>query len=682
MFSALLALWVSAASASPVELARAAVSSPPGSLELSAVRRQGPREVVIFEQRHLGLPVAGGRVVVAVQGGAASILADSALRDLPAVLPALLSPADEARLLAAALPRAGWVEPASRQWWRGRVIAVARAQSLDGSRSWRLRMDASTGQLLELLPDRLHAGEGLVHDNAPGADHLVQVSLPDLVPDASGMEGLYVDVASQGFGPTGAAIRVRHATPDEAGDYLLEPVDDSVEDGFVEVNAYWHVTQSRAYFADTFGHPVPDRIQVTTNYQDAPDTAFDNAYFSYGAGGIYTLTFGQGSVADFGYDPGIILHEFGHGVVEDLAALFTSMSYPINLDEYGLHAAPGGLTEGLPDYWSTTQTDRSAVGIFDDGSSLRDVDNSATCPESVVGEAHQDGVVIGGATWEIRQRIGAERADAVIYRAIGSMGGAPTYADFAAALLSAGGTLVDEGLLTEAELTDIGAIVDARGLSGCGRDVALAEGAPVTSTMIGADFIDASYCEPLRNLGIQIPVPFQLTVTVPEDPTGARQVTAVTLDLDLDPLRGGDFAEGDLDYTVYVAGDELVRYALNPLNVFGYTFLLPTGAENAVATVEGSPASVVIDATAFGAEALPAGGSLSIGLIGLNCRTAEVTASATFTWSEVVTDEEPGDDLNDGAAAEDGGGDCGCGKGGSAALLLLPALLLGRRRRR
>jgi hypothetical protein len=31
---------------------------------------------------------------------------------------------------------------------------------------------------------------------------------------------------------------------------------------------------------------------------------------------------------------------------------------------------------------------------------------------------------------------------------------------------------------------------------------------------------------------------------------------------------------------------------------------------------------VVIDATAFGAEALPAGGSLSIGLIGLNCRTA------------------------------------------------------------
>ena len=133
MFSALLALWVSAASASPVELARAAVSGPPGSLELSAVRRQGPREVVIFEQRHLGLPVAGGRVVVAVQGGAASILADSALRDLPAVLPALLSPADEARLLAAALPRAGWVEPATHQWWRGRVIAVARAQSLDGS---------------------------------------------------------------------------------------------------------------------------------------------------------------------------------------------------------------------------------------------------------------------------------------------------------------------------------------------------------------------------------------------------------------------------------------------------------------------------------------------------------------------------------------------------------------------
>jgi hypothetical protein len=93
---------------------------------------------------------------------------------------------------------------------------------------------------------------------------------------------------------------------------------------------------------------------------------------------------------------------------EDLAALFTSMSYPINLDEYGLHAAPGGLTEGLPDYWSTTQTDRSAVGIFDDGSSLRDVDNSATCPESVVGEAHQDGVVIGGATYG-RLRDDAER---------------------------------------------------------------------------------------------------------------------------------------------------------------------------------------------------------------------------------------------------------------------------------
>jgi hypothetical protein len=625
-----------------------------------------------LQQAHGGVPVIGGGVVAQVEPDGGIPLVQGRVHEhlMVSTSPAL-SAAGAQRLAVERVPRAGVSGPATLHvlpdGGAGRLVWRTLVPTAGPEPTWRVLVDAHDGTIRVAAPFGAHA-VGRVFGNRAVDEQIIDVDLEGLPEDAEAMEGGVVRVRSQAWDGEDE-VEVAHAVPDEAGDFIFEPDHAAPDDAFAEVNAWWHATRTHAYFADVHGHDLPDRVDVLVNNTGSPGGAYDNAFFTYGEDGRYTLTFGQGADMDWSYDPGIVIHEFGHGIVNDQTGMLESISYPINMDEFGLHPAPGGLTEGLPDYWSTTRNDRSTQAEFADGTPIRDSDNDATCPDSILGEAHQDGVVVGGTTWEIREALGAEATDQLVYGATGLAGGTPTYAEFAAALVVTAEALVADGMLTDAELDTVATITAERGLTQCGRAVPVTADTPAAFVWLGADLFDASLCDLVRGVGVQLTPPFQLEATVPAPPQG-EEITGLVVSLEATPLSLGALEEDDLQYSLVGATGELVRFEVQPLELLGSTFMLPKEPANAAWSVPDQPTQTVLQAGDIGSGSFAPGEQIYLTLAGMNCRTTN--AQVSIEWETSATAAPP-------VATATGGG--GCGGKGAAAALLLPFGLLGLRRR-
>ena len=646
---------------------------PDVDLVLQETRTWRGRTRLHLEQRHGGVPVIGGGVVSQVELDGRIALSQGRVHDGLAVSTTPALSATRAERLA--MDRVPAARAAARATLHilpdgaaGRLVWRTLVSAEGPERSWRVLVDAHHGTIRVAAPHGAHA-VGRVYGNRAVDEQIVDVALEGLPDGAHTLDGGVVRVRSQAWeGDT--EIEVSLAVADEAGDFLFEPDHAASDDAFAEVNAWWHATRTHAWFRDVHSHDLPDRVDVLVNNTGSPGGAYDNAFFTYGEDGRYTLTFGQGADMDWSYDPGIVIHEFGHGVVNDQTGMLETISYPINMDEFGLHPAPGGLTEGLPDYWSTTRNDRSTQAEFADGTPIRDSDNDATCPDSILGEAHQDGVVIGGTTWQIRETLGAEATDLLVYGATGLAGGTPTYADFAEALAVTAEALAADGQLTEAEVGAVREITEDRGLTRCGRSVPVAEGEPAAFVWLGADLFDASLCELVRGVGVQLTPPFQLEATVPAPPPG-RELTSLVVSLDATPVSFGSLADDDLQYSLVAASDELVRFEVQPLELLGSTFMLPKEPANARWTVPDQPTEAVLPADVLGSPTFTQGDRVYVTLAGMNCRTTN--AQVSIEWETRPVAAPP-------AATASGGG--GCRSGGAAgAIVLLPLGLLGLRRR-
>ena len=127
------------------------------------------------------------------------------------------------------------------------------------------------------------------------------------------------------------------------------------------------------------------------------------------------LVFGQGTKADFSYDGDVVYHEFGHGVVDGIA----NFEYEGWLDEYGFTNEIMGMNEGMADVFSFIITEdpclaeyvaegtgQMAGAVSLDGQlCLRTTTNPNKVNEDFNGEAHNDGLPLVGAHWEIYKKM-------------------------------------------------------------------------------------------------------------------------------------------------------------------------------------------------------------------------------------------------------------------------------------
>ncbi|MEE2644624.1 MAG: M36 family metallopeptidase [Myxococcota bacterium] len=280
--------------------------------------------------------------------------------------------------------------------------------------------------------------------------------------------------------------------PDPDGHYLsVGPPDvpEDPNDSFAELMMYYHVNKIADYYRDRFelvlyDEPLPAlvNVQFTTKpilrlpgagFTPGPDgfIPLDNALFFPKEGWeAFASQFGfpprdrdliaffQGQV-DFAYDASVIYHEYTHAVIG------INRLQGLSLDSEGVDASPGGMNEGLADYFAASALDLSEVGRYGIGSvdprGGRDLSDDFRCGEDSHWEVHEEGRIIGSTLWALRSALGADFVDEITYRMLEGMSAQSGHRVAAALLLDEAERLGRRG--------EVEAILEERTFVSCPR---------------------------------------------------------------------------------------------------------------------------------------------------------------------------------------------------------------------
>ncbi len=273
---------------------------------------------------------------------------------------------------------------------------------------WTAFVDSADGALLALRDDRqFMTGTTRIrhHDRNPGGAD-VESAAPYLAittGDGSGYTDGDGEFTSSGSSTSlSAEIRGRYANVDNLAGGDLTWSAGTISDGGsatwsasgeyaeAQLHAYLFATDARDY-AKSFVHDVgwlDQSLKVYANYWSSCNAWWDgDITFLQGGSGCNNTAL----VAD------IVYHEFGHGFH------YESIIWGVG-DFYS------STTEGFADSMSSLQTGDSRIGpyFYSSGSALRDVEPDQVYPQDTIGESHHDGLIVGGAVWDLRTELIAE----------------------------------------------------------------------------------------------------------------------------------------------------------------------------------------------------------------------------------------------------------------------------------
>jgi len=212
---------------------------------------------------------------------------------------------------------------------------------------------------------------------------------------------------------------------------------DSVEPGFLEVMAYFHVNRAIRYL-ESLGYRGRRAIFRAPFPVNASGTREDNSWFSPG---LKLLTFGTGGVDD-AEDAEIILHEFGHALQDAICSDFGQSTQAAAMGKgFGDYFAasffaamkPAALRPLLMSWDSIADTDHRPPY-------LRRVDELLTFESFDHGQEadeHDNGRIWSATLWDIRTAVGRDVADRIIIDSHFQLDGFTTFARGARGVLDA-----------------------------------------------------------------------------------------------------------------------------------------------------------------------------------------------------------------------------------------------------
>lgn len=449
---------------------------------------QTPRGAVVrcTLQIH-GVPVLGADVIVTLAGDVVTSAAGGL------AVPRQLSPSRPA--LAPGQAAAAVLRVSGRSAYRllglGYIVTRSAARLVYRFDQYRsappvrliLGVDAATGDLVS-VGRAFRDVEGYVYDPSPAVAATYEArTLTDLT-SSSHLEGTYATTYQ--CGPSSGPMddlpcqsRFPLAAPtDAAGDYYLTPMEPSTSDPFAEVQVYYHVTEYSQWLEDRFGFAWScagsRAIDVHVNMDYA------NAFYGDADGdpnACDDLTFGQGSI-DYAYDAEVIYHEFTHGMNNQTAALGCP-AVGVCLDDQGLNLMPSAVDEALADYFSMTHTGDPNIGEYAGGDTgdpyIRTALNQKRCPWDVTSESHTDGEIVMGGAWTLRQTMGADKADALLFSTLTALPEDLLLDTYAAVMSQAAMDLQAAGMLSAADVSAVQQMLGPqdRALQGCDRFIPL-----------------------------------------------------------------------------------------------------------------------------------------------------------------------------------------------------------------
>ncbi|WP_433891184.1 M4 family metallopeptidase [Streptomyces sp. CA-111067] len=196
------------------------------------------------------------------------------------------------------------------------------------------------------------------------------------------------------------------------------------------VDAHWGASQVYDYYHTKFGRDGLDGkggfiyslVGVVSQGQPYNNAFWDGTKMVYGQGG--------GDYRTFSADTDVVGHEMTHGVIQNTANLVYA-------------GQSGAMNEGLADYFGNAidddanhipMTDPDASLLGEDlcvtasprDCALRDLNDGATTSKNFVGASfqnddggvHENSTIFSGALWDIRQDLGGDLADQIVYRAL------------------------------------------------------------------------------------------------------------------------------------------------------------------------------------------------------------------------------------------------------------------------
>ncbi|WP_206062815.1 M36 family metallopeptidase [Nocardioides piscis] len=253
----------------------------------------------------------------------------------------------------------------------------------------------------------------------------------------------------------------------ETGDRAYSPTNTFIyrrnDDRFEQVMAYYWVTETQKYI-QSLGFGTGTYAPVNKESQDLRINQWgaDNS-FSWDKKDMIKL--GKGGVDD-GEDAEVIIHEYGHAVHDAQVAGF------------GTSIEAGAIGEAFGDYLAVTVTnvlaptaDAPCVADWDavsyDPSAphcLRRIDTNLTYADRR-GQVHFDGQIWSRALWDIRNALGATKADTLILQSQFSFAPDTTFAAAADRTIRTAELFRDQRKLSRAEVDAVRKAFTDRGIS-------------------------------------------------------------------------------------------------------------------------------------------------------------------------------------------------------------------------
>lgn len=107
--------------------------------------------------------------------------------------------------------------------------------------------------------------------------------------------------------------------------------------------------------------------------------------------------------------PSVLYHEYGHSVN---SRFYREMGVSTGMINYATH-------EATADIYAASILDDSKVGRYyspaDTTKFIRDVNNNRKYPQHINGESHNDGMVLGGALWDVRKRVSLDYISNIVH---------------------------------------------------------------------------------------------------------------------------------------------------------------------------------------------------------------------------------------------------------------------------
>ncbi len=407
--------------------------------------------------------------------------------------------------------------------------------------TWSVLVDAHTAALID-VSESTRSAKGNVYPTNPEVSDMVEVELVGLQ-GLDVLTGQYATVVScDSWDGQACTAKSNHAVADDNGDFLFEPDQTSADDPMAEVQMYHHVDLVSRYFADRHGVNLGS-TEALVNFD------MDNAFFGDADGdGRGEIAFGQTTRMDFAYDGDVIYHEFGHAVFGHVV----SPGGFFDADEYGIDFAASGLNEGMADAFSMVLTgdpllgEYAGTGFAPFSKPIRDLSEPLNCPEDLYGESHEDGEVWASLAWQMMQdeRIGTDLTSDVMYGALTSWPSDVGWEIAGNSVVEVADDMLAAGTIDSDEHAAILEIGDSSGVVGCGRVIALDDGAAPKQIMFHVGFLG----------DVNIPVQSQLSLTAGEYATHLEFTVT-------------DFASNtpELGWNLYVRRGEHIVHDLEPV---------------------------------------------------------------------------------------------------------------------